>query len=78
MKEKIANILTGILNSKISPDDIQKKTNLITDLGLTSLDVMYFILETENVFGIEIDLDKVDLNTFFVYKSMKKYIESRI
>lgn len=78
MKEKLASILTEILDNPITPDDIQEETNLTTDLGMTSLNMMYFILEIENVFGVEVDLEEVDLNTFFVYKTVKAYIEREL
>jgi acyl carrier protein len=75
MKEKLALILTEILDNTITPDDFQEETNLTTDLGMTSLNMMYFILELENVFGVEVDLEEIDLDTFFVYKSVKEFIE---
>lgn len=75
MKEKLAVILTEILDETITPNDIQEETNLTTDLGMTSLNMMYFILELENVFGVEVDLEEIDLDTFFVYKSVREFIE---
>ncbi len=78
MKEKIVNILTEILGETISPNDIQDDTNLTTELGMTSLNIMYFILEIENVFGVEVDLEEVDLEMFFVYKTVKAYIEQEL
>lgn len=78
MKEQLATILTEILEETITPADIQEDTNLTTDLGMTSLNMMYFILEIENVFGVEVDLEEVDLDTFFVYKTVKAYIEKEL
>ncbi|EDP95404.1 acyl carrier protein [Kordia algicida OT-1] len=78
MKEKLASILTEILDETITPNDIKEDTNLTTDLGMTSLNMMYFILEIENVFGVEVDLEEVDLETFFVYKTVKAYIEKEL
>ncbi|WP_046745910.1 acyl carrier protein [Kordia zhangzhouensis] len=75
MKAQIASILTEILDETITVADIQDDTNLTSDLGMTSLNMMYFILEIENVFGVEVDLEEVDLETFFVYKTVKAYIE---
>lgn len=78
MKEKLASILTEILDDPITAEHIQEETNLTTDLGMTSLNMMYFILEIENVFGVEVDLEEVDLETFFVYKTLKTYIEKEL
>ncbi|WP_420572449.1 acyl carrier protein [Kordia sp.] len=78
MKEKIANILTEILDETITADSIQEDTNLTTELGMTSLNMMYFILEIENVFGVEVDLEEIDLEVFFVYKTIKAYIENEL
>jgi acyl carrier protein len=78
MKEKIASILTEILESDITPDQIHENTNLTVDLGMTSLNLMYLILEIENVFGVEVDLEEVDLDTFFVYKEVATYIQNEL
>ncbi|MBC8757665.1 acyl carrier protein [Kordia sp. YSTF-M3] len=75
MKEKLASILTEILDETITSNDFQEETNMTTDLGLTSLNMMYFILELENVFGVEVDLEEIDLDTFFTYKSLREFIE---
>lgn len=75
MKEKLAAILTEILEDTITPENIQEETNLTSDLGLTSLNMIYLILEIENIFGVEVDLEQVDVKTFFTYKSIKEYIE---
>lgn len=75
IKEKIASILSEILETEVTVTTIKEGTNLTSDLGLTSLDMMYFILEIENTFGIEIDLEKFDLSTFFEYQKLKKFIE---
>lgn len=75
MKEKLAVILTEILDETITAEHIQEETNLTTDLGMTSLNMMYLILEIENVFDVEVDLEEIDLDTFFVYKSIREFIE---
>lgn len=75
MKEKIVNILTEILDRTITVEDIQDETNFITEFKFTSLNVMYFVLEIEEVFGVEVIIEEIDIRTFFRYTSIKEYIE---
>lgn len=75
MKEKIASILTEILERTITVEDFQDETNFISAFKFTSLNVMYFVLEIEDVFGVEVIIEEIDLRTFFTYTSIKEYIE---
>ncbi|WP_420574473.1 acyl carrier protein [Kordia sp.] len=75
MREQLASILTEILERTITVEDIQDDTNLRYDLQLTSLNVMYFVLEIENIFGVEVIIEEIDLKTFFTYPTIKEYIE---
>ncbi len=76
MKEKIASILTEILDRTITVEDIQDETNFISAFKFTSLNVMYFVLEIEEVFGVEVIIEEIDLRTFFTFTSIKEYIEN--
>lgn len=76
MREKIASILTEILDRTITVEDIQDETNFISAFKFTSLNVMYFVLEIEEVFGVEVIIEEIDLRTFFTFTSIKEYIEN--
>ena len=52
MLEKIRNILVEYVD--IEKEQITMETNLINDLGLSSLDVVNIIVAFEDEFGIEI------------------------
>lgn len=62
MRDKIIEII-----SKYSEEEnvtIDENTSLVTDLGLTSLDILKISMNLEEEFGIEFDEDEVaDITT---------------
>ncbi|QHI35418.1 D-alanine--poly(phosphoribitol) ligase subunit 2 [Kordia antarctica] len=75
MKEKFAIILSEILENTITPENIPEDVDLISYFEITSLNMIYLMLEIENVFDVEVNLEEVDVKTFFTYKSIKEFIE---
>lgn len=72
--DKIKDMLEkqlGIDKSKITED-----SDIIKDIGADSLDIVEFLMDAENVWGITIEEEDVkDLHTI---GDVVKYIESRI
>lgn len=72
--DKIKDMLEkqlGIDKSKITED-----SNIIKDIGADSLDIVEFLMDAENEWGITIEEEDVkDLHTI---GDVVKYIESRI
>ncbi|MCI6946191.1 MAG: acyl carrier protein [Clostridiales bacterium] len=72
--DKIKDMLEkqlGIDKSKITED-----SNIIKDIGADSLDIVEFLMDAENEWGITIEEEDVkDLHTI---GDIVKYIESRI
>lgn len=56
MLETIENIIKQYVNEA---EDIQRETNLITDLGLTSFDLATMAADFEDEFGISIDTSEM-------------------
>ena len=63
MREKIIEIISKYAeNDNVS---IDADTSLVTDLGLTSLDILKISMNLEEEFGIEFDEDEVaEITTF--------------
>ena len=73
MLDKIINILKQY--SDASDVEITGETNLQTDLGLNSFDVMSIIVEFEDAFGVEIpDEDIIGLLTV---NDIEKYLTKK-
>lgn len=58
--------------------DIKDDTDLINDLGFDSVQIMRFLAEIENEFGIEIEDEYLSLEILGKFKSLKEAIETRI
>lgn len=73
-KEKIAKVLSNILNKDSSQFELTDNTDLMDDLGLNSLDFLQFILQLENEFDIEIDIEKLEIQYFKKLSLLKSFI----
>ena len=74
MLEKIKEILTDFID--ISTDQMSEKTELVSDLGLSSLDVVNIVVAFEDEFNIEIPDSAIkDFNTI---GNIVEYLENHI
>ena len=73
-KEKIAKVLSNILNKDSSQFELTDNTDLMDDLGLNSLDFLQFIIQLENEFDIEIDIEKLEIQYFKKLSLLKSFI----
>jgi acyl carrier protein len=64
MKDQIKQILSEIKDDESLATGITDDMHLMKDVGLTSLDMMRLMLELEEEFDIEIDIDKINLSVF--------------
>ena len=72
--DKIKDMLEkqlGIDNSKITED-----SDIIKDIGADSLDIVEFLMDAENEWGITIEEE--DVKNLHTIGDVVKYIESRI
>ncbi len=72
--DKIKDMLEkqlGIDKSKITED-----SDIIKDIGADSLDIVEFLMDAENVWGITIEEE--DVKNLHTIGDVVKYIESRI
>ena len=59
-------------------DEIGEETDLIRDLGLDSIGILQVILETEKEFGISVDNNELDSETFSMMGNLVGIIQKKI
>lgn len=59
-------------------DNIGEETNLITELGLDSIGILQVVLGTEKEFGISIENDELDSETFSMMGNLVSMIEDKL
>lgn len=72
MFEKVKNMLVNDL--QVNPDDITPEAELVSDLGINSLELADLILLCEERYGIEIQDD--DLHKFITVGDIVAYLEA--
>ena len=75
--EKLKEIFKlAVSDPQINPDDISVDCNLTTDLGMTSMDLLYLVIAVEESFGIQ--FDDVGLADFKTVSDVIDYIEGKL
>ena len=74
--EKLRNIFKLVNNKKIDTSNIRLESNIIKDLGLDSVGLIYMAIAIEKTF--EIDMGNVTLKTFETVNNVVKFIKERI
>ncbi len=77
-EEKLKDIITKNSVSKISNTDIKDESDLINDFGYDSVQLMRFLVEIENEFGVEFEDEYVSFDILGKYGRLKETIISRI
>ena len=77
-KDKIAKVLSNILTKEASQISLNDDTDLMDDVGLNSLDFLQFIIQLENEFDIEIDIEKLELHYFKRLKLLESFIDETL
>ncbi|MDD6980506.1 MAG: acyl carrier protein [Eubacteriales bacterium] len=71
MFEKVKQLLVDELS--INPDDVTLQAELVSDLGINSIELAEIVMECENQFNITIDDD--DLRSFVTVGDVVEYLE---
>ena len=79
MERKLLEAIKNIADLNMTEDEALKllennNTNLMTEFGLYSLLRVQFIIELEEVFDIEVDMEDMDLEIFSNVGSLKNTI----
>ena len=84
MERKLLEAIKNITDLNMTEDEALKllennNTNLMTEFGLDSLLRVQFIIELEEVFDIEVDMEDMDLeifsNVFLLKNTICKYLD---
>jgi acyl carrier protein len=75
MVEKIIEILSKVKDDASLLGTLDGSSNIISGVGLDSLQMINFVLELEDEFNIEIDFDQFDLKNLQSITAVCKVIE---
>lgn len=77
IKEKLTDIMKMVMRERM-PDaaTLDESSNLVTDLGLNSVGVLYVVIAIEEFFGIE--FENVGFGDFKTIGDVIDYIEQQI
>jgi len=76
--ERLRELIVKDSPVSITCGDIKEDTDLINDLGFDSIQIMKFLTEVENEFGIEIEDEYLSLEIIGKFGNLKETIEARI
>lgn len=74
MQEIIIGIIEKVTGEEVDKQAVLHSHNLINDLGINSLNLMELIVELENNFKVEFNLDKIELNTFDSLDALQSHL----
>lgn len=78
VEEKLKTIISRNSTLCVTRDDIKDETDLINDLGLDSVQIMAFMAQLEEEFGIYFEDGYIDMETLRNYKKLCEFIKSKI
>lgn len=74
---KLKDLLAVVLgNKKDLLDSVTEESNLVNDLGLNSVGVLYVVIAIEEYFGIR--FDDVSFGDFATVKDVLDYIQQKV
>jgi acyl carrier protein len=76
--QKLKVILETVTEKPGSASDISDNANIITDIALDSVEMIEFMLEIEENFGIEINFDELDFSHLTSIKILAEYLNSQL
>ena len=82
MNDTILNKLIELINNDYNQDKvidhISVSTNIVTDLGINSVDALELLLKIEDVFSIEIPDEKLNLELLQDIQKLADYIQELV
>ena len=74
--EKLTEVLQMAMGDSLDVNSITEESNLVTDLGLNSVGILYVVIAIEEFFGIR--FDDVTFGDFNTVKDVIDYIEKKV
>lgn len=75
MSDQISAAIARVTREEVDINNVRNSKDLISELGLNSIARMKLVLELERTFGVEIDLDKMDISVFKTVDALENYIQ---
>ena len=77
IKEKLAEVMKmAAPNAEIDVTELKESSNLVTDVGLSSVGVLYIVIAIEEFFSIQ--FDDVGFGDFKTVGDVVDYIEKKL
>ncbi len=75
MLEQVIRVIVSTCIVPVPKEQIREDTDLLTDLGLESIQIVELVLSLEEEFGIEFDDDDLNPDNFQIVGSIVRTIE---
>jgi len=72
--EKIKKLLAAVTGDPTLVSQLKDSTDIITEVGLDSIQMINFILVLEDEFSIEVDFESLDYSVFKSIKALSQFI----
>ncbi len=76
--EKIKDIINTTFKGEVDTSVITEETDLINELGVTSIEGIEILVRTESEFEIEIDDDDLTVDLLKTVATLAGYVEERL
>jgi acyl carrier protein len=73
-ENRVAQVLAQVL-TEADPAALTAEADLVTDLGMDSLQMISFLLAVEDEFGLELDYDNLELGDLRSVRQFAAYID---
>lgn len=73
----IKEIVIGISQIRLSPDEVGDNANLFDDCGIDSTSVVELVVALEEKFNIQIEEDDLDLSLFQDISNLAAFVEAK-
>lgn len=74
MIEKIKNVIGEVINNPALAQSFPADADIITDIGLDSLQMIDFMLKIEEEFNIELDFDSLEIGKLKSIRTFADYL----
>lgn len=79
IENELKKIICKITKKSINDlDEINEETDLVMDLNFDSIEMVQLIVDLEVNFGIEIDMEDIEVEVLSKYKLLKDLIISKV
>ncbi len=76
MLDQIKKTIVLVMNDQSLQETITEETDLINDIGFDSLQLVDFLLEIEKEFGIDINLESLEIDQVRSVRNFIQFIQS--